>query len=97
MHRDHPQVSLNTNCRQCGCEVIPESQYVADQVKARRSAVGLTQKQLAEAAGIHYVSLSNIEGGGIDLSLSTLAALAAALNCTIADLLAPLPSMSKRK
>lgn len=48
-------------------------------VKVYRTYRGLTQKQLAEAAGINAVYLSQIEGGRRTGSARTLAALAEAL------------------
>ncbi len=49
------------------------------QVKAARALVGLTQKQLAEAARVSEISVKNVEGGATDPRVSTLSALRSAL------------------
>ena len=56
----------------------------------RRIALGLTQKQLAERAGVRYQAISNFETGWrsiLSCSVSTALKLARALDCTIEDLL----------
>ncbi|MEN9797714.1 MAG: Helix-turn-helix domain [Pseudomonadota bacterium] len=55
-------------------------------IKAARNAAGMTQSRLAERAGIEVQSLSRIERGAYEPSLSTAVALAAALGMTL-DLL----------
>lgn len=53
-----------------------------------RKAAGKTQAQLAREAGVSLMHLSAIERGAADNPmLSTLTALAVALDCTIAELL----------
>ena len=56
-------------------------------VKVHRTYRGLTQKQLAEAAGINAVYLSQIEGGRRTGSARTLAAIAEALNINVGSLI----------
>lgn len=59
----------------------------ASSVKVLREHRGLTQKQLAQAAGLNPVYLSQIERGERTGSLATLSALAKALNVDPAMLL----------
>ena len=56
-------------------------------VRVYRKYRGLTQKQLAEAAGIDAVTLSQIETGRRAGSLKTLAAIAKALGVGAGDLM----------
>lgn len=53
---------------------------------AWRKSVGLTQSELAAAAGIRPATVSDIESGKIDPRLSTLKALAKALKLGIEDI-----------
>lgn len=56
--------------------------------QARRAALGLTQAQLAERAGMHQTRVSEIErGDNLDPRLSTIEALARALGCRVDQLL----------
>ncbi|QEL16857.1 helix-turn-helix domain-containing protein [Limnoglobus roseus] len=57
-------------------------------VKVRREALGLTQEDLAAAAGIHRTYLSDVERGTRNLSLINVERLAAALQVTMAELFA---------
>ena len=56
-------------------------------VKAYRAHRGMTQKQLAQEAGINVVYLSQIETGRRTSSTRTLANIAEALNVDIDDLI----------
>ena len=56
------------------------------QLKECREKRGLSVRALAEKAGLHYVSLVNIEGGKKDPRLSTLLKLTKALDVTLAEL-----------
>ena len=72
---------------------------VGQRVGKARKARGWTQEQLAEAIGIEPVTLSRWETGGRALSLSTLAAISAALEVGLGDLLdvgraVPAPELS---
>lgn len=49
-------------------------------LKAQRARLGLTQAQLAEAAGVSQSLIARIEGGKVDPSYSTLRAVVEALN-----------------
>ncbi|MGQ0565628.1 MAG: helix-turn-helix domain-containing protein [Gemmobacter sp.] len=53
---------------------------------AWRKALGLTQGELAEKAGVRVATVSDIESGKIDPRLSTLVSLAAALGVGVGDL-----------
>lgn len=66
---------------------------VGERIQAHRKAVGLTQTDLAVAAGLERTSLSNIEAGRQRSSLHMFAMIAQILRVTIADLMpsAPLP------
>lgn len=53
---------------------------------AWRKAAGLTQRELAERAGVRPATVSDIEAGKIDPRVSTMAALAKALGVGVGDL-----------
>jgi len=57
---------------------------LAAQVIARRRELGLTQKQLAEAAGIHQSEVSNVERGASVPSYRTLSKIAHGLQTEVA-------------
>jgi transcriptional regulator with XRE-family HTH domain len=52
-----------------------------------REMAALTQAELAERAGIHRVSLANLERGAVGALPRTIRALAQALGCSPTDLL----------
>ena len=52
----------------------------------RREQMGLTQQQLARKTGVSRVSISRYESGQREPTLTIAAKLAAALGCTIEDL-----------
>lgn len=52
----------------------------------RREQMGLTQQQLARKTGVSRVSISRYESGQREPTLTIAAKLAAALDCTIEDL-----------
>lgn len=54
---------------------------------AWRRAAGLTQEALALRAGLRAATISDIEGGRIDPRLSTLKALAGALELSVGDII----------
>lgn len=59
-------------------------------IKERRLELGLTQAQLAQAAGINLRQIQKIESGEIrldNITLANAARLAAALGCSIEELL----------
>ena len=56
-------------------------------VKDRREALGLTQEEFAELAGIHRTYLSDIERGTRNVSLLNIERVAMALSLRISELL----------
>jgi transcriptional regulator with XRE-family HTH domain len=56
-------------------------------VKAGREALGLTQEELAERAGIHRTYLSDVERGSRNVSLLNIERLASALELKASELL----------
>ncbi len=62
------------------------TRIVSDRIRARRTARGWTQEQLAEASGVQATTISRIERGRIVPSLGALRELAAALETTMGDL-----------
>ena len=59
----------------------------ATRVKQRREAAGLTQKDLAEAVGVHTHTIGLIERGARTPSLIILARMALTLRCRLGDLI----------
>ena len=55
-------------------------------VKVRREALGLTQEDLADKAGIHRTYLSDVERGTRNLSLVNIERLAAGLSIPMSEL-----------
>lgn len=68
----------------------------AQNVKARRVELGLTQEQLAERLGCHVPYVSNLENGKKTPWLKNLATIAEALETTPDALIAPLGSRRKK-
>ena len=57
-------------------------------LRAARTELGMTQKALADAIGVHaHAHISRIENGGVNVSLDTANNLAKAIGCTVIDLL----------
>lgn len=54
----------------------------------QRQALGLSQEQLADKAGLHRTYIGSVERGERNLALGNVYALADALNVPVADLLA---------
>jgi transcriptional regulator with XRE-family HTH domain len=70
---------------------------VSENVKLLRKAAGLTQQQLAVAAGLSVSIVSQIEQGTTpDPRGSTLAALAGVLQVAVDELLRPPPSVEEK-
>ena len=57
-----------------------ESEDIAKALKAARINKGLSQRALSQRAGLPQAQISKIEGGAVDLRLSSLIALARALD-----------------
>lgn len=67
---------------------VQEQPELIVNVRARRQALGLTQQQLAERAGISRQTLVAIEAGRLTPSVTVALRLARALGCTVDDLFA---------
>lgn len=63
---------------------------LAERVERLRTAKGLTQPELAEAAGVGLATIARVERGDVSPSLETLAAIARALGTRPRELLRPL-------
>ncbi|MCC5869334.1 MAG: helix-turn-helix transcriptional regulator [Gammaproteobacteria bacterium] len=57
-----------------------EAQRIAERLRAARQAKGLSQRELSSLAGMPQAQISRIEAGAVDLRLSSLVALAHALD-----------------
>lgn len=68
-----------------------EPTYLQVELKRRRHAAGMSQRQLSEAAGLNDSAVKKIESGGVTHPrMDTLSALAKALGCSVADLMGPM-------
>jgi transcriptional regulator with XRE-family HTH domain len=65
----------------------PFQQALGEVVRMRRHAAGLTQEQLAAAAGMHVNYVSQIERGGYRVTVEKLRDLASGLNTTASSLI----------
>jgi len=68
----------------------PPQVIVGQNIKRLRTRIGLSQEQLAEAAGIHRTYVSSVERGERNLSVTNIYRLAQALNVDPRELLRPL-------
>lgn len=59
------------------------TEHISAALKAAREAKGLTQRALSKLSGVPQAHISKIEGNAVDLRLSSLLALAHALNLEI--------------
>jgi transcriptional regulator with XRE-family HTH domain len=59
---------------------------IAERVRSHRIAAALSQEELGELAGIHRTYIGAIERGEKNVTVLTLARLAAALRCDLAEL-----------
>jgi transcriptional regulator with XRE-family HTH domain len=68
---------------------MADSQVTVDKVKlrVRRVMAELDQSELATRAGIHQTHVSNLERGKRGTTTDTVEKLAAALGCTVGDLM----------
>lgn len=69
---------------------------LAENVRALRSAKGLSQEQLADICGLHRTYIGSVERAERNVTLSTLEVLAAALEVTITGLLTPTRTSNER-
>jgi transcriptional regulator with XRE-family HTH domain len=60
---------------------------VGHAIRLAREQAGLTQQELSERSGIHFVSLSRIERGAMEARLLTLNAVAQALSLSTSELI----------
>jgi len=60
-------------------DTLHERYRLAREVFTRRSALGLTQQQLAERSGLHQSVISRVEQGRLNPTFDTLSALAKAM------------------
>lgn len=58
-----------------------------DNVRERRRALGLSQEELADAAGLHRTYIGSIERAERNVSLDNIDRISAALSATAAQLL----------
>src|SRR2546429_9503050 len=68
---------------------MPESDHLADNIKALREARGLSQQQIAKAAGIPRATWTHLESGAANPTLAVLIKVASALQVRLDELLAP--------
>jgi len=61
-------------------------QILARNLRRLRLGQGLTQEELANAAGLRQALISELEAGKLDVRLDTLSRLAIALDASMADL-----------
>jgi transcriptional regulator with XRE-family HTH domain len=66
-------------------------------LKVVRQKTGLTQAQLAEAAGLLQQYISLVESGRQNVTIATANDLANVLNCDIRDLLGPLKRLISKR
>jgi transcriptional regulator with XRE-family HTH domain len=69
----------------------PKRQAFADNVRLAREKAGLTQEQLAWAAGLHQTEIARIEGGRRNPGLETIFKVARGLGVSPAELFAGIP------
>ena len=74
-----------------------EAENVGDRLQKARQAAGLSQPQLAEAAGVPVGTLRNWEQGRRVPLLDTAKRVADALGCTLDELAGPAPKKRKGK
>ena len=67
--------------------IIPKyRKNFGDTIRQRRTALGLSQEQLAEGVGCHRNYMGRIERGEQNITLGMMVRVAKALRCTISDL-----------
>lgn len=69
--------------------------HVAANVRARRTAAGLSQKDLARASGVSLRMIGGIEAGSTSVSTATLDRIGMVLDATLADLVVD-PAATRR-
>lgn len=71
---------------------MPLSDDIARRLKAERARAGMTQKEAAKAAGLHWSTVAKIEQRQVGVTVAVLAKLAGALGCGVHDLVPDEPS-----
>ncbi|MET8411729.1 helix-turn-helix transcriptional regulator [Streptomyces sp. NPDC005195] len=74
--------------------VLARREALGRRLKALRGAAGLSQAQLARAAGMNRVFYVGVEGGRRNVSLDKVFALADALNVDVGELFRDLNSLT---
>lgn len=69
---------------------------IGQRIRHFRKALGLSQEQLAECAGISITHMSHIETGNTKLSLAVLVSIASALHTSTDELLFDAPQNQRR-
>ena len=67
--------------------MTPTAQTIASRIRSTRKAHGLTQAEIARRTGMHRPNIARIERGRQTPSTDTVARLASAIGCEMADLL----------
>jgi len=62
---------------------------LAASLRARRKALGISQEELADLAGLHRTYVGSIERGERNVSIDNIERLADALHLDVADLFVP--------
>lgn len=62
----------------------------AANLRARRKALGISQEELADLAGLHRTYVGSIERGERNVSIDNIERLADALDLDVVDLFAPI-------
>ncbi|HEX3412852.1 MAG TPA: helix-turn-helix transcriptional regulator [Stellaceae bacterium] len=73
-------------CPHCNGTGELNAPHYGDLVHAMRRAKNMTQQDLGEKAGISRAQIANMEAGRTDIPLKTLSRIAAALECSMKDL-----------
>ena len=89
-------LSLFIHNHQCKAVMIATPQEIlAFNLKRLRTSVGLSQEELADRAGLHRTYISSIERSQRNVALENIFRIADALGTTPAELLKPIPKVSR--
>lgn len=69
--------------------LLPESSKFSERLRHWRLASGMTQQELGEAAGIHWVTISRLETGKAQPFIKTVRALCKVLSINRETLISP--------
>ncbi len=70
----------------------PEAEEFGRRVRARRTALGVSQMVLAEAAGLHFTFVSSVERGRRNVTLPSVLRLAKGLGVDAGELVSGIPA-----